>query len=139
MAFCTNCGTQVADDAVFCSNCGASLKAESQAPENSVPVAAPTVAPQVNPAPAYTMPSAEAPADEPAKGFAIASMVCGIVAFFCFGIILGVLAIVFGYIAKNKGNNGSMAKAGFILGIIATALSLVSLVVCTPIFCAAGL
>lgn len=73
------------------------------------------------------------PLQEPAKGYAIASLVCGIVSFFCFGIVLGVLAIVFGNIAKKQGNNGSMAKAGFILGIIATVLSLISLVVCTPL------
>src|SRR5690349_7468080 len=28
MAFCSKCGTQVADDAAFCSNCGQAMKAD---------------------------------------------------------------------------------------------------------------
>ena len=57
--------------------------------------------------------------DKSIKRFAIASLVLGIVSFFCCGIITSILAIVFGRISLNKQplNNG-LAKAGFILGII---------------------
>lgn len=57
--------------------------------------------------------------DKSIKRFAIASLVLGIVSFFCCGIITSILAIVFGRISLSKQpmNNG-LAKAGFILGII---------------------
>ena len=52
------------------------------------------------------------------KNFAIASLVLGIVSIFCFGIIVGTLAIVFSRMAKSKGYPGGMATAGFVCGII---------------------
>lgn len=57
--------------------------------------------------------------DKSIKRFAIASLVLGIVSFFCCGIVTSILAIIFGRISLNKQpmNNG-LAKAGFILGII---------------------
>ena len=60
------------------------------------------------------------------KGLSIAAMVLGIVAVVCtciwwISIPCSILAIIFGIIGKKKGGKG-MAKAGFILGIIAIAL-----------------
>jgi predicted RNA-binding Zn-ribbon protein involved in translation (DUF1610 family) len=60
------------------------------------------------------------------KGFAIASLVLGILSLptFCFGIVIGIVAVVFGMIAKsgmNKSKNydgKGMATAGLILGIL---------------------
>jgi hypothetical protein len=56
---------------------------------------------------------------------AIAAMVCGIVGIFIFGIILGIIAIVLGCIARNKINSEPhkykgmcQANAGVVLGII---------------------
>ncbi|MBE6727166.1 MAG: DUF4190 domain-containing protein [Ruminococcaceae bacterium] len=48
----------------------------------------------------------------------MASLVLGIVSFLIFAIIAGPLAIIFGVVAKNKGNRSSMATAGIICGII---------------------
>lgn len=62
---------------------------------------------------------------QPANGFAIASLVLGIVSFFCFGAITGILAIVFGAIAKKQGNTSKLATAGLVLGIIGLALYVV--------------
>ena len=75
---CNKCRTNNPDGVKFCSACGNELA--EVAPVNS-----------------YSAP-AEAPVKEaePGRGLAIASMVCGIVSFFLFGLILGVLAIVFG-------------------------------------------
>lgn len=73
---------------------------------------------------------APAPQGEPGKGFAITSLVTGIVSFFCFGIILGILAIVFGGVAKSKGYQGGMATAGMILGIVGIAIYIVTLITC---------
>jgi len=75
----------------------------------------------------------------PQNGMGVASLVLGIVglALLCaygFGFILSILAIVFGKIGLNRvdqglANNRSVAKAGFVLGIIGTALAAVALVV----------
>ena len=58
------------------------------------------------------------------RGLAIASLVCSLVGFFLFGIILGILGIVFGGCAKarmkSSGNRtgSGMATAGIVIGII---------------------
>ncbi|MBT2441620.1 DUF4190 domain-containing protein [Streptomyces sp. ISL-36] len=69
----------------------------------------------------------------PANGMGITSMVLGIIATvgFCMyglGIILGVLALIFGIIGRKKvqrgeANNGGMATAGIVLGAIGTLIS----------------
>lgn len=66
----------------------------------------------------------------PGKGLAIASMVCGIVSFFCFGFILGLLAVIFGGVAKSKGYSGGMATAGIVLGVIGLAFYVVMIIAC---------
>ena len=59
------------------------------------------------------------------NGMAIAGFVCGVLAFFVAGIILGPLAIVFSGIGlsrtktRNEGQKG-LAVAGLVLGIVAT-------------------
>lgn len=70
------------------------------------------------------------------NGFAIASMVCGIVSILFAGLILGPLAIIFGYIAmKNIDERPSelegrgMAKAGIICGIVALVLQVIYIVI----------
>lgn len=85
---CNNCGTPNAEGAMACVNCGAPLTA------------------------------AVAENTDNGKGFAIASLVLGIVSIFCFAIITGTLAIVFSRMAKSKGYPGGMATAGLVCGII---------------------
>ncbi|MBE7011925.1 MAG: DUF4190 domain-containing protein [Ruminococcaceae bacterium] len=70
-------------------------------------------------------------ASQPGKGLAIASMVCGIVSFFCFGFILGLLAVIFGGVAKSKGYRGGMATAGIVLGVIGLAFYVIMLIACS--------
>ena len=62
------------------------------------------------------------------KGFAIASLVTGILsimflAFIIISIILAICSIVFGILAKKKNNTTIMAKAGFALGIISLSIT----------------
>lgn len=64
---------------------------------------------------------------------AVWSLVLGIVGLVCCGLVAGIPAIVLGNMAKNEiaasgGAQGGagMAKAGLILGIVATAFSVVS-------------
>ncbi len=65
---------------------------------------------------------------DPGKGLAIAALVLGIVSFFCFPIITGVLGIVFGGVAKSKGCRSGMATAGIVCGAIGLGLWFVMLI-----------
>ncbi|MFB8029925.1 DUF4190 domain-containing protein [Streptomyces sp. NPDC056465] len=76
-------------------------------------------------------------APAPANGLGIAAMVLGIIAVvgFCmwgFGIILGILALIFGIIGRGRAKrgeatNGGMALAGIILGSISIVISAIFL------------
>lgn len=82
----------------------------------------------------------EAPAQESqGNGFAIASLVLGILGMTCLygAFIPQILAIVFGKIAKNKGQNNAMAGWGFWLGIVSLVLTLVGWVIVIAIYGAA--
>jgi hypothetical protein len=56
------------------------------------------------------------------------SLVCGIIGLFCFGIILGPVAIILGRQAQREGRPGGMAKAGEILGYVDVALFIVGVI-----------
>lgn len=114
MVYCPNCGAQNDDGVAFCANCGTSIAPAAPTPGYGAPV--------------YGVPVA--PVSTPGKGLAIASMVCGIVSFFCFGLVLGLLAVIFGAVAKSKGYTGGMATAGVVLGVIGLALYVVALIAC---------
>ncbi len=101
---CPKCGAQNPDNAAVCGNCG-----------NQMTI---SVQPQMG----YAQP---APASVPGKGLAIAGMVCGIVSFFCFGLVLGLLAVIFGGVAKSKGYRGGQATAAIVLGVIGIALTII--------------
>jgi hypothetical protein len=76
--------------------------------------------------PAYTRPAPgpAPPAAPPSAGFAVTSLVLGIIAFIPpAGVICGPLAVVFGALRLRRGSAGrGMAVAGFTLGIIAVLL-----------------
>lgn len=70
-----------------------------------------------------------------ANGFAIASLVCGIVSLIFAGVILGILGIVFGAVAMgkikrepSKWSGKGMAIAGLVCGIIGAGLALLIIV-----------
>lgn len=65
------------------------------------------------------------PADN-SRGFAIASLVLGILSFFCCGTVCSILGLVFGIISRKKNPvNNSMATAGIVLSIIALVLGII--------------
>lgn len=75
-----------------------------------------------------TEPAATADTTTRTSGKAIASLVLGIISLFLFGVIAGVLAIVFGFQARKEteadpslGGRG-LATAGMALGIIGVVL-----------------
>ncbi len=125
--FCTKCGASNSDDTNFCIECGASL-ADTQAEASAAEPAAPA-APAVPAAPAAQATyQAAAPTAEKGKGLAIASMVLGIVSFFCFGIITGIIAVILGAVSKNQGCKSGMATAGIVCGLIGLILSILVII-----------
>jgi hypothetical protein len=118
--FCPSCGSAVLEGANFCARCGTSLEGAAHVaqPEVSLP---PEVAPP--PVEVASEPWVEVPPKQPpANGFAVASLVFGILWLYWIG---SVLALVFGYIAQRqiKESNGAeggegLARAGMILGWI---------------------
>jgi hypothetical protein len=94
-------------------------------------------------APQYpTMPGSNQ--GQPAQnGMGTAALVMGILQFFCLGIIGSILAVIFGRIGMTKAeqglaNNGGVAKAGFILGLIGVALFAIGIVLWIILVIAAG-
>ncbi|MGW0545665.1 DUF4190 domain-containing protein [Streptomyces altiplanensis] len=83
--------------------------------------------------PGYGGPAGWAGQQGPANGFGITAMVLGIISvtFFCaygLGIILGILALIFGILGRKRvqrgeATNSGMALAGIILGIVGFVLS----------------
>ncbi|MBE5867913.1 MAG: DUF4190 domain-containing protein [Lachnospiraceae bacterium] len=61
-------------------------------------------------------------------------MVLGIVSFFCFAYITGILAVIFGAVAKSKGNRSGMSTAGLICGGIGVVLWILSLLFLPSLF-----
>lgn len=121
--FCPKCGTQIEEGFGYCPNCGAILEEDNQAEieTQAMPVeevqADQVQQPEYVQAQEPVFAEPAAPAAGPSKGFSIASLVLGIVSFFCFPIVTGPLGIVFGAIGMSKGGKG-MAIAGLICGAL---------------------
>jgi hypothetical protein len=133
--FCEQCGRQVAPDARFCASCGAPVRVAPPAPEAWAGPDSGTLPPppSVPPPPptAWNVPAGPYAAARPARtnGFAIASMVLGILWVYWIG---SILALVFGYIGKSQIDHSGgtqtgrgMAIAGIVLGWVGVALIVV--------------
>ncbi len=117
---CPNCGNNNENGAQFCANCGTSLAAPTETAPNYEQI--PNVQNVYQEPYNQYIPNADA-----GKGFAIASLVLGLVSFLCFPIITGVLGIIFGSVAKKKGSRSGMATAGIVCGIIGLVLWVIML------------
>lgn len=108
--FCPNCGKELNDNVKFCDACGTEI-IKSQKPNAD-----------------YVQPII---LDEKPKndGFAIASLILGILSLFC-GLLTGILSVIFGAISINKSRqlnkkSSGMAIAGLILGIVSIVMFVV--------------
>lgn len=90
----------------------------------------------------------ETKVEETKSGFAVASLVCGIISLvFAWlgmwlslaGIILGILAIVFSVLAKKKNDSRKgIITGGLVCGIIGLVLSALLFIACSACTCAAN-
>ena len=128
---CKNCGSECEENTRFCTNCGADMTEwpvqEQPTVSSPQPYQMDYQQPTVSSHQPYQQSSQQA-ASAPGKGFAVASLVLGIVSFFCFAVVTGILAIIFGGVAKSKGYRGAMGTAGIACGIVGLALWLVMLI-----------
>jgi hypothetical protein len=162
--FCPQCGAPNEDDAIFCGNCGAVLNPDEmpleaaiesaeevlvEEPEETVveesfdetlpeqdfsldelPVTPPPPPPPPPP-PRYT------PAPSvPTSGLAIASLILGIGGLTLLPLFGSILALIFGYMARNdirqrpdKVTGEGLAIAGIVMGWIAVGLAVLGLLV----------
>ncbi len=111
--FCPSCGTKNDETSRFCESCGAAIN-------DPVPA---TAAP-VPPAPATVVSTPPAAAAAQGAGMtAKIGIVIGIIGIFFFGIILGPIAIVLGYMGYSKGDR-SIGAIAMIVGVVALIVSL---------------
>ncbi len=84
---CPACGTPNAESANYCSNCQTPLSAQSDPAEAITPSDAPDATPTATPR---------------TSGLAIASLILGILGFFCVGLVTGPIGIILGLVALHK-------------------------------------
>lgn len=64
------------------------------------------------------------PQTQGTNGLAVGALICGILSFFCVGLLLGPVAVVLGFLGRKKaneemaGNGAGMALAGIITGVL---------------------
>ncbi len=132
--FCQNCGAVVPPDHPFCSQCGRSVgegtpPAAAAPPPPQAPVAPPPYGSV--PPPAYPFYGPAAPHAR-TEGLAVASLVISIASFFLCPFIGSVVAIILGYVARDRIKaaagaleGDSLAHAGIIIGFVVLAVHLV--------------
>ncbi len=158
--FCPQCGAPNEEDAVFCGNCGAVLDADELSAEPAVESAAEEpeavaseeapvewqevepdeLVPSSDALPAVPPPPPSAPLPRTAasvvqtSGMAIASLVMGVAGWTVLPILGSVLAIVFGYAARNEIrrrpgelSGDGLAVTGLVLGWLMVGISILAL------------
>ena len=165
--YCSNCGTELREGTAFCPNCGQPVNNAQQngARQDKEPEG--TVFPDGNEAQGGNRQSGDPgpqpyqygdpnqynsgntyngdpyqyqqqPVRQEPDGFAIASLVLGIVSFFLLPIIGGILAIVFGNKSIRENGMNTMARVGKILGIVALVLYIIVIVLVIAIIAVVG-
>lgn len=152
---CGKCGKEISETDAFCRACGA----PTGPPVETVAATAEGIAPPAGPRPAESTkaeaPLAQAPPTPPApavpqpppstvkprtSGWAVASLVMGILGWTCLFFIGSVLAIIFGAVARHeiKESGGALkgkglAATGLTLGIILVVITVIGAAVFFPI------
>jgi hypothetical protein len=163
--FCPQCGAPNDDESIFCGNCGAVLNpdempvgpevnAAEDTPVEKLPeegeeiVGEPILEedwdlnpmsvkpPSPPPAPSPPSPAYVSASSAPTSGLAIASLLLGIGGLTLLPLLGSILALVFGYMARNdirkrpgQVSGDGLALAGIVLGWIAVGLSVLGLLI----------
>lgn len=135
---CPTCSHTCAPEATFCTRCGSTLPAAATPAAGDNPGIAALGTPRPTPSfPAAPRPAGYVQAPPPQNGYAVASLVLGILglsSMLCgVSAILSILAIIFGAIGRKKAklglsNNGGMATAGLVMGVIGAVLGIGALI-----------
>ncbi|MFX0074588.1 MAG: DUF4190 domain-containing protein [Candidatus Hermodarchaeota archaeon] len=114
MNFCSQCGIKLVASWNICPNCGSILKPE-RVPQRQIQAQLPKQI-DYHPQPNYPLKDYH-PRNNNTNG--IIALIFGILGLFTVLPIVGsILGIVFGAIGRRKDDDGRLATAGFILGII---------------------
>jgi Domain of unknown function (DUF4190)/zinc-ribbon domain len=136
--YCTQCGTANSDELKFCSNCGSSMVRRGDTPQNRVSSGerqtpypgyrGESAYPAYTGGPAYPIQSQEAGA----SGRAVISMILSVISPFTCWLFLSVPGLILGKMEMNAIRDGqapkageTLAKIGFYVGLVVTALSLI--------------
>lgn len=124
--YCPFCGQEQKADQRFCSNCGGDLT-QSQSPAPPPGGASPSGTPSpFRESPSQFIPGEKTHSDaELASGrnFAYAGIALAVIGFFIAGPILGIGAIILGYMAKQKGES-SLGMVAMAAGIVIFLISM---------------
>ena len=145
MRFCGKCGSKCEDNTKFCQNCGAPLSEEAPKQSSTVndPAGSTVKSPESGVSPNMNAANPNTGAKKTTSGFAVASLVLGIVGIITgfFGVALAtifgmgiaiiflvpsMLAIAFGLIVMIKYEKKGLAIAGFVLGLLFFIIFLIS-------------
>ncbi|MCI8950304.1 MAG: DUF4190 domain-containing protein [Lachnospiraceae bacterium] len=138
---CTKCGHNNVNEARFCEECGNMLSGGAPAPQQ--PVYTP---PQQNYSQPYAQPSFAPQPEKKGVGFAVTSMVCGILSLVlscCIPyvpFILALVGLVLGAVSLHGHRGGKgMAIAGLVMSIISLIPAVIVIIMGASLFAALGL
>jgi N-terminal domain of toast_rack, DUF2154/Domain of unknown function (DUF4190)/zinc-ribbon domain len=145
--YCNRCGNQIPPDETFCPHCAAAegnseTKGGGSKPQEGLPSHVPLPTPPLPkpPLPLSAKPPGSGGEAKGTSGWAIVSLILGILSFACLPILGAILALIFGAMGKHdikksgrKLGGSRLATAGMILGTINILIFVIFVAVLIPL------